>query len=335
MERVVGLWTEVWLDGSEISAKIDPCLLSLEYEDSFEGQTPDSITVKLEDASRLFQGDFYPKQGAALRFEFGFDTPDKKTTFKSAIGFKVNEISIEGAPDTVKWKAIGQLPGKAIHNRISQAWENTSLEDIAASITKQHGMKLVFEASQPIPLGRVDQVAESDMRLLRRLTEQYGLVLSFKGGKDNLTAVITDFDTAMKRPPIFEIPRDSVASFAFKDMYREGTGGATTQYFDADNKKLVTEEAGGADAAGHKIRTVAAKEAAGAHLHGLVNSAATFASDCSLTLPGNPRLLSGVIVSLSNDDWLQMHGDWLVIKSKHTLDVAAGYKTTITIRRKK
>ena len=335
MERVVGLWTEVWLDGAEISAKVDPYLLSLEYEDSFEGQTPDAITVKLEDTNRLFQGNFYPKKGAALRFEFGFDTPDRKATFKSAIGFKVNEISIEGPPDTVKWKALGQLPGKAMHSRISQAWENTSLKDIAASITKKHGMELVFEAEMPVPLARADQVNESDIRLLRRLVEQYGLVLSIKGGKDNLTAVITGFDTAMKRPPIFEIPRDSVTSFNFKDKYAEGKGGGATQYFDADNKKLVIMEAEGADASDHKIRTVSIKEAAGAHLHGMMNAAATFSEECSLALPGNPRLLSGVMASLSKDDWLQMSGDWLVVKSKHTLDVSSGYKTIITIKRKK
>jgi len=80
----------------------------------------------------------------------------------------------------------------------------------------------------------------------------------------------------------------------------------------------------------HEIRTVGVSQVA-AHAQGNVNNAKKDEQTNSLTLPGNPRLVSGVTVSLSG--WGFNDGDWIVKKSVHKLSVTDGYKTEIDLRR--
>jgi phage protein D len=331
-ERVAGLWTDVWLDGAEVSAKLDPYLTSLRYSDNLEGNAPDKIEVCLEDSAGLFHGRFYPKKGASLHFEFGFDKPGREIAFKSARGFEIDEIKFGGPPDKVTWTATGQKPSGKIHTQKSRSWENTSFEGIASAIAKEHGTGLVFDAGRPIPLRHLPQVKESDLMLLKRLAKTYGLSFSLKGGAGSLTLVIIGNSQRLKGAAVYEICRESLTSFSFDDKTAVGTKGARSQYFDADKKKLIELAVPGTDADGHEIRTVSVREATEAHLEGALDSAKAYGASGDLSLPGNPRLLAGAMVNLSG--WGRYDGNWLVVESEHSLDVSSGYKTGIKIKRK-
>ena len=330
VERVVGLWAEVWLDGVDISANVGPYLTRLSYMDFFDGDRPDTIEVHLEDTAGLFQGRCYPKKGSALRFEFGFDKPGREIVFKSAAGFEVDEIDISGPPDVVKWKATGQKPGGALHTKKSRTWENVGLEAIAQKIAGEHGLNLVFTTGLDINFSFVYQERLSDLEFLKKLTKQSGISLSLKGGRDNLTLVATNVKKAMEGEPVFEIRRQDVARFRFTDQAIQGAGGGVTRHLNHDTEELVVTEIQG-EGEGHQIVMPPIGQSPAAQLQGTANKAAEGEKFYNLTMPGNPRLLSGVKVNLSG--WGHNDGGWAITESRHTLDAASGYVTEIKLSR--
>jgi len=329
-ERVVGLWTQLWLDDNDVTATVSPYLTSLIYSDNLDGDSPDTLTVKIEDSTGQFQGKYYPKKGAALRFEFGFDKPGHEILFKSANGFEIDSISIEGPPDSVTWKASCQKPSGAIHIKKSRAWKDTTLQGIASAIAGEHNIELRYDVSADISFDHIAQMNESDLEFLKRLARKYGILLSLKSGKTRLTIVMIDPGKPLTET-VFEIRKENVTRFEFSDKTIQATKGAQTAYFDSANKKLVTISAAGSGEGEHEIVTIGISQAAAANAQGNVNNAKKDEQTNSLTLPGNPRLLAGVTVSLSG--WGFNDGDWIVKKSTHTLTVTGGYKTEIDLRR--
>jgi len=329
-EQVVGLWTQLWLDNSDVTATVSPYLLSLEYSDNLDGDSPDTLKVSIEDSTGQFQSKHYPKKGAALRFEFGFDKPGHEFLFKSANGFEIDSIAISGPPDSVTWTASCQKPSGAIHIRKSRAWKDTTLQGIASAIAGEHNIELKYNVSADISFDHIAQMNESDLEFLKRLARKYGILLSLKSGKTRLTIVMSDPDKPLTTT-VYEITRENVISFKFNDSAIKGAKGSQTAYFDSANKKLVTASAAGSGEGEHEIRTVGVSQAPAAHAQGNVNDAAKDKNTNQLTLPGNPRLVSGVTVSLSG--WGFNDGDWIVKTSEHTLTVTDGYKTVIYLRR--
>jgi phage protein D len=334
--KVTGLWTEVFLDGAEVSANVSPYLTRLEYKDGLEEGKPCSIAVTLADPLGKFQSDYYPKRGASLRFAFGYDNNGQSMSFKSGAGFVIDMVEITGAPDTVKWTATGQMPGSKFHRNTSKRWENKTLEDIASEIAKKHGATLYYKVAEPIELPCECQVGESDYQFIRMLAERYSLIMSLTGGKDRLTLVISDVGSFMEGEPVYEITRQHTINFSFSEELVRGAGGAVTRYFDSDDKKLVRNEVTTAHPTEHEINTVGVMAAPKAHVKGLANNLSNQGAEGKLTLPGNPRLLAGVKVNLSG--WHRNDGEWLVEKTMHSLVVGAneanGYLTTLTIKRK-
>jgi len=57
--------------------------------------------------------------------------------------------------------------------------------------------------------------------------------------------------------------------------------------------------------------------------------------NAEIALPGNPSLLAGVVIELSEDEWMRYGGKWLIAKSEHDMKVSGGYTTKLTIKKYK
>jgi phage protein D len=286
-------------------------------------------------------------KGAAVAFEFGVNTQD---TFKSGKGYRIDTIDVTGGAtgDTVTWTATGQLPSAALHTRQSNAWSNTTLDGVAKAISDKHGLDLVFECKDNIKLFRLDQTDESDLALIKRLTKQYGLTCSIKGGKEKPTLVITDLDIMSSKTPAFTINRKDCISFNFKDKAGLNTKGRYTRYFDPQQKKLIefTHDRQSSsvkdgltegtletlEGKGQQDKAIV-REAMDVHATRVAKAPEATERKATLTLPGNTSLLSGVVVDLLEDDWLKNAGVWVITVSEHKLSVANGYTTTLTMEK--
>jgi phage protein D len=370
MKRVVELQAKIYYENVDISTNIEKYLLELTYKDNLKGDTPDTITVKLEDSLRIFQGPLYPVKGAAVAFEFGVNTSD---TFKSGKGWRIDQIDVNGGStgDIVTWVASGQLPSAALHTRMCNAWKNTTLEDVANAISKKHGMELVYECKENIKLLRLDQVNETDLgvvkrlakeygltaelgrignnlNVVKRLAKEYGLTCSIKGGKEKPTLVITDLDLVRSKPPAFVINRHDCLSYHFNDRAGLNTKGRYTRWFDPEQKKLIEFEhnrPGGSvkdgltkgsteklEGRGQQDRAIV-REALEVHAARVGKAPEASERKADLTLPGNTSLLSGVVLELPEDEWLKNGGVWVIVTSDHKMSVSGGYTTTVNLEK--
>ena len=349
------LYVKVEYADRDITAQIEPYLENLKYTDNLDGETADTLTVTLDDSQGLFSGPLYPVKGSALYFEFGYDTGD---LFKSGKGFLIDSATIEGgganaagAPGgnrlvgTVVLEASANLPGKGIHSKATKAWTNTTLEGIAKEISQKHGLDLVFDCGGTIELKRFDQIDTTDLKALNKLTSAYGLMFSIKAGKERPTLVITDLETMLSRPPILKLPMGGVTGFTFKDSVAPNTKGRYGRYFDPVKKELVEfghERLKGKVKDGLAGAAVDTVDGQGQQDTAVVReSLKAFASKndpkeakhtSTITLPGNPNLLAGVVIELAEDEWTRFAGKWLITKSEHDMDTG-GYKTKITIKK--
>ena len=355
--RVKGIYAKVMYADTDITAQIAPWLEVLKYTDHLDGDTADELIITLDDSQGLFSGPLYPLKGSALHFEFGYDTKD---VFKSGKGFLISKVKIAGGGVTVvggsnariagsvEITASGNLPGKGIHSKVSKAWTQTTLDAVAKDISQKHGLDLVFECDKKISLTRLDQFDKSDLKLIRELTEKYGLFFSFKAGKDKTTMVITDLDTLRSKPPTLSLPVGHCTSYNFKDSVSPNTKGRYTRYFDPIKKELmefdyerqkanVKDKLAGAtvetlDGQGQQDRAI---EREALEVYAKKKDAKEEELTADITLPGNPSLLAGVVIELPEDEWMRYAGNWVVTKSTHTLNVSAGYQTSLEIKKYK
>jgi len=357
MAEMKRLYVKVEYGDKDITAKVEPYLTNLKYEDDLGdsrlGVTPsDSVTVTLADSRRLFQGELYPTVGSALCFEFGY-SPDN--AFKSGRGYLIDLIQVTGSGatdsggDTVVWKALAQLPGKGIHTKKCKAWTNTSLAAIARAMAAENGMELAYECEDEIKFFRIDQVNESDLSKITRLARKYGLVCSIKAGKGKPTLAIVDLASKLTKPPAFRIYRKDCTGYSFEDWAARNPAGRHARYFDVQKKELLTSDkvipkgtrkdglsesdVDTPDGRGQQDRA-RAREAMGVFASSVVRSPDSMKRTAKLDLPGNPSLLAGVVVELPKDEWQAHSGVWVIVHSEHNLSVTGGYKTSVTLRRK-
>jgi len=293
-----------------------------------------------------------PRRGAALSFRFG---QRQANMFESGQGFEIDEIEVDGPPDVVRLRALGNIPSSRIHDQVSYAWEGVTLEQIARSIAAKHGLAVSTDTGG-IALRRMTQHDESDLAFLKRLARDYGLVCSLKGDKLGTPAVLLLLraEALEQRPPVFELDRKAVTRFRFRDKIRPGSRGSYTRYFDSDLKDLVEFEVkvapdmvfdgllkkavpglwGKSQQLRHRLRGGPANVAINARR--ALRSSKTYEHEATLTCDGNPRLRSGVTVLLVTegvDGWGANGGAWIVIHSRHSLNVDQGYTTELTIRK--
>ena len=354
--EVKGLYVKVEYADKNITAQLEPYLTKLAYTDYLKGETPDTLKITLDDSQGLFQGPLYPVKGSALYFEFGYSHED---VFKSGKGFMIDAITVSGGGEAggssagdgpkvtgvVEWTASANLPSHGIHSKATKAWTDTTLEGIAREISQKHKMDLVFECKKTISLKRFDQFEQTDLKTINELTRKYGLVFSLKAGKNRPTMIIADLDTIQSKPPILKLPRSGCTSYSFEDWAGTNTKGRYARYFDPVKKELVEFEyerlkgkvkdelaestVDTLDGQGQQDRAVvreAMEVYAGQH------SPNDYERKGTINLPGNPSLIAGVVVELSEDEWLCNAGKWVITQSDHTLTVNEGYKTKLTLR---
>jgi len=353
--RVKGLYVNVRYADKDITAQISPWLEMLEYTDNLDGEQPDTLTVTLEDSQGLFSGPLYPIKGSALYFEFGYDTGN---VFKSGKGFLIDSVKIEGAgvsganvssnriAGSVVLTASANLPAHGIHSRTTKAWTNTTLEAIARDISQKHGLDLVFECKKTISMTRLDQFNKSDLRQIAELTKKYGLFFSIKAGKDKSTLVVADLDTLRSKPPTLKLPLNQCVGYTFSDSVAPNPKGRYVRYFDPIKKEFVEfDYARQTTSVKDKLadKTVDTLDGRGQQdtaverelleVYANKEDANDSEQKASVTLPGKPSLLSGVVVELPQDEWGYNAGYWIVTRSKHTMKVDAGYTTVLDLKK--
>lgn len=315
-------------------------LLTIDITDN-ESEATDDLQIKVADpdgkwVQRWLTETIY--QGATVRglmIDAWVGTRiGEKVVQQKAGRFHLDSMKAEGPPGTVTMKASSLPPtGGIADEKRNKAWENYSLQGIAAEIAGKAGLSLVYDAPAH-NYERREQNEQADLAFLRILCREAGINLKIADGKMSL------FDNAAyaRQPSVMtirfndgqytkwsletgsrDIAYDScILRYAhpFKGLI---CGSAESEKY-ADNSEhnqlIITNRRVESQA---EAQEIAAQEL---RLKNEFGECATF------TLPGNPGLMAGMNVNLEGFGyWSGKHPIKYV---KHKLS-ASGYTTEIKL----
>ncbi|MCD8139329.1 MAG: hypothetical protein LUE17_06055 [Planctomycetaceae bacterium] len=161
----------------DISADIAPYLLSFDYTDVVDGKQTDSLTIVLEDTGGLWSLNWFPERGATVKASLTcHDWPGGKILDCGT--FEIDALDFAGPPSTCTISALAVgITSSLRRERVSKAWDNINVREIADEVAKKHEFALEFDSDINPLIDHFDQREQSDMELLTVLCENHGLEL--------------------------------------------------------------------------------------------------------------------------------------------------------------
>ena len=194
------LGVKIVIAGTDVTKDLSPYLQSVSYEDVESGET-DTVEIELDDAQRLFIGDWFPKRGDTLEIELIRENwqGDGQTENLPLGTFEIDEINNSYPPNIAKIKG-NSCPQNSDLRQVdeSKSWENFKLSQIAQDIATASGCELVFEASEDPEIQRAEQSEHSRLKFLEKLCKDKGLALKFADGK----LIIFDEEKLEQQEPV-------------------------------------------------------------------------------------------------------------------------------------
>lgn len=123
-------------NGKNITTDLTPHLLSLVYTDHVKGKS-DEVEISLEDTDARWRNEWYPQKGDTIRVQIGYSNQ-----MVDCGDFDVDEIELQGPPDTVNIRGMAASIKKAMRTRNNKAHENKTLKDIAQATASALSLKL-------------------------------------------------------------------------------------------------------------------------------------------------------------------------------------------------
>ena len=293
--------------------------VSAESEDS-GGESPAGFTIQTTFVRENWKGD-----GKDVLLDCG--------------QFSLDAVTAEGPPSLVTIKGTALPYGTRIRQtKKSKAWEATTLKDIALEVAKAGGMTCLYEAAQNPAYGRIEQVKTSDIEFLSTLSHDAGISLKVT---NNILVLFDQADYEAK-PAIFDIRRGDGKYLKWRLLT-----GETGTKFTSCRVSYVSPETGKAiegkafvtdyktDGKNNQQLEVTARVASIAEAKTLAEMRLRLANKYGLTaqftLPGDPALLAGLTVTLT--DWGYWSGKYIIAQARHAIGSSGGYTTQLRLRR--
>ncbi|MBQ8208119.1 MAG: hypothetical protein IJZ89_05240 [Clostridia bacterium] len=251
--------------------------------------------------------------------------------------FELDSIDFDGPPATVNIKCTSLSFRKSIRQtKKSRSWESYYLSGILAEMAGNSGMAYMFLADNDPFYDRTEQIDISDIAFLEQLAHNAGASVKVSAN------IVIIYNADGSGDSIRTITRGDGSYLKWK----LGSGEADTKYHkchvsytDPETGKVIegTAESGekAKDGENEQILEIKAKTASSAEAKALAEKklqlANRFENTASFTLPGDPYLLAGCVVTLKK--WGAFDGDYVIYQSKHSVS-RSGYTTQISLRKK-
>ncbi|WP_241499334.1 phage late control D family protein [Chromobacterium sphagni] len=164
------------LSGKDITAKLEPRLISLSLTDN-RGFEADQLDIVLDDSDGKLD---IPERGVTVSVAIGW--AGQALVDKGS--YIVDEVEYTGAPDTLTLRARATDLRAGIATKREKSWHKTTLGAIVQAIAKANGLTPAIPAwlaRQKVE--HIDQTSESDANLLTRLAKQYDAIATVKAGR--------------------------------------------------------------------------------------------------------------------------------------------------------
>lgn len=163
--------------GADVTDRIRPLLVELRVTESID-RTSDQVEITLADTA----GDLaVPRSGRELKVSMGYDG-----ALAEMGTFAHTESQIDLAPRVVRIRgtAADFRADSALKAPRTRSWDEVTLGGVVSQIAGEHGYQAaVSESLASEAIAHIDQTAESDLHLVRRLAAHYGASAKAAGNR--------------------------------------------------------------------------------------------------------------------------------------------------------
>lgn len=323
----------LFYEKTNITAEIEPSLLSLTYTDYLEGQS-DELTVEFEDMQGRWIRQWFPTQGDKLVASLGY----KGTPLVDIGAFEIDEVEYSYRPSFVSLKALSTGVSKSNRTLKPKAYENTTLAQIVATVAGRLKLNVVGKI-KAVAVKRVTQYQERDLEFLARLAREYHH--SFKVVGQQL--VFTDKAELGQSAPVLVLDESQTLRLRLRDRIKDTAKAVEISGYDASGKKIVKQSKKAtalrknmkqAKAASEDTLKIVTRGESQEQIDARGEAALSEQNDDQsaghITLMGNPKLVAGATIHLRNLGVFS--GKYLIKSSRHTLVRHQGYITDIEVK---
>ncbi len=316
------------LSDADVTNDVAPCLLSLSYTDYLDGMS-DELSVSFYDEYDKWINGWWPKQGDLLSLCLGYRT--NRVNFGD---FELDEIAYNHPPSVVTLRALSTGLSKSNRTLKAKAYENTTLSGIIKTVAKRMKLQLTGEIKE-VSITRVTQYQESDVAFLTRLAREYGH--SFKIVKDKL--VFTPIDKLSEQKPIMSLLPTDIITVSLRDRISSVAKSVKVVGYDSKKKRKISKKRKAKTVRKNSLTNydelkIVTKAENSEQMQARADAATLDQAQeqCagSMTLWGNPQLVAGLTVKLTN--FGKFSGLYLINQSRHSVSRSEGYKTVIEIK---
>ncbi len=323
---------EVIAGGADVTRLVRDSLLNLRLAITSD-RTSDTLEIELSDADAKLA---LPAAEREMRVSIGYE--DAGLVGMGVYYHDESEIDLEPRRLVVRATAADFRRRSTLKAPKRRAWDNVSLGDLVATIAAEHDYRGAVPPSlSGIVIPHIDQTAESDLHLLRRLSRQYDATFKAVGGSlvfaprgSGRTALSGQtMPTVRLAPGARRAGERSVLSARYAVKGRPRFGAVVAGYQDVASASFVHVKAGAGEPV-YEIREplpdrAQAEAAAAARLGRFARQT----KELDLTVPGDPRLVSEAVLEL--EDWPEPGiGQWTILRADHNLSKGRGYTTRVT-----
>ncbi len=329
MEKVSKNSVEVFIAGKNVTDDVSPFISRVSYTDRLESES-DDICLILDDTTKVWQQPWYPAQGDILTVSLGY-----AGNMLDCGLFEIDQIELEIPPDTIQVKAIAAAITKQLRTRNSKVYEKQSLKKIAQHIATKNGLTLTGDTGQmdKINIDRKTQDKQTDISFLSGLAKEYGFIFSVRGEQ----LVLITPEELEAEPVVATLDRTEISKARFVDKTAHIYGAAVIAKRDSRTNAVKKWNIVSSGNTSTKDKLVIGGGRVESDAAAQIKAAAALAAKnrekitASLTVPGNPALVAGVNVNLT--DFGEFSGKWHIVISSHDLSVNSGYITNLNLRK--
>jgi len=323
---------QISYQNKDITADLQPDLLSWSYTDNLSGQA-DDLQIKVKDEDKRWIGPWMPDHGAELTGKIVREhwEQDGKVDALPIGKFEIDEVDISGPPSAATIKGISVPESSSLRGQEKyRAWEKVKLSVIAKDIAGKAKLRLIYQVDDDPEYDRVEQSGETDLAFLMRLCNDAGLCLKITGSD----MVIFDEEEYEKKPAVATIRPEHVKSYQGKRTTQGLYRACRVVYHSSKGKKKIdyTFTPPNAPKTGRTLhvnqQVSSVKEAqrlAKKKLREANRNAVTF----SLTMPGDTRFAAGITIDLAG--FGKIDGKYIITRAVHSQ--SNGYEVQLDLRR--
>lgn len=226
---------QILYNGHNVSKDFSPYLQEINYTD-YEKEQSDELTIKLKDNDKYFQNSWYPEKGAKLSCKILSPIEINLGTFT----IDENTFNFTQDGDELEIKSLAATINSPLRTRNNRFFENKTLVQIANEIGKKYGFKVAGEQGN-VMVSRQNQVNETDMAFLKRISAQYGYIFKLTDG----LLTFTSTESLTNKTNLFSLNKIDFQSINLSDTSTKIYNKCTVKYFNPKTKKLCSYTAQG------------------------------------------------------------------------------------------